>query len=111
MARIAGVDLPDEKRTDIGLTYVYGIGRTNVYPIIKAAGVDGAKRVKDLTDDEVNKFIESNREVMGDTTEASPAAMAEMKKNAKETLSAQKISENFNKWITEALKSDRVKRL
>ena len=56
MARIAGVDLPDEKRTDIGLTYVYGIGRTNVYPIIKAAGVDGAKRVKDLTDDEVNKL-------------------------------------------------------
>lgn len=54
MARIAGVDLPAEKRTDIGLTYIYGVGRANVAGILEKAKVDGAKRVKDLTEDEVN---------------------------------------------------------
>lgn len=56
MARIAGVDLPDEKRVDIGLTYIYGIGRTNVISVIKDAGVEGGKRIKDLTEEEVNKL-------------------------------------------------------
>lgn len=56
MARIAGVDLPEQKRVDIGLTYLYGIGRSNVVTVLKDAGVDGAKRVKDLTDDEVSKL-------------------------------------------------------
>lgn len=56
MARIAGVDLPNEKRTDIGLTVVYGIGRSNVKILLEKAKVDGAKRVKDLTEEEVNKL-------------------------------------------------------
>lgn len=56
MARIAGVDLPEQKRVDIGLTYLYGIGRSNVVQLLKDAGVDGAKRVKDLTDGEVSKI-------------------------------------------------------
>jgi len=56
MARIAGVDLPEQKRVDIGLTYIYGIGRSNVAKVIKDAGVDGAKRIKDLTEEEINKL-------------------------------------------------------
>ncbi len=56
MARIAGVDLLDNKRVDIGLTYIYGIGRANVVAVIKEAAVDGAKRIKDLTEDEINRI-------------------------------------------------------
>ena len=56
MARIAGVDLPENKRVDIGLTYIFGIGRSNVVSIIKETAVDGAKRIKDLTEDEINKL-------------------------------------------------------
>lgn len=56
MARIAGVDLPNEKRADIGLTYIYGVGRANVEGILKKAKVDGAKRIKDLTEEEINKL-------------------------------------------------------
>lgn len=56
MARIAGVDLPNDKRTDIGLTYIFGIGRSNVVKVLKVAGVDAAKRVKDLTEEEINKL-------------------------------------------------------
>ena len=53
MARIAGVDLPREKRVEIGLTYVYGIGLSSSQKILKEAGVNPDTRVKDLTDDEV----------------------------------------------------------
>src|SRR3990167_10475162 len=56
MARIAGVDLPEQKRVDIGMTYIFGIGRSNVGQVIKEANVDGAKRVKDLTEEEINKL-------------------------------------------------------
>lgn len=56
MARIAGVDLLDNKRVDIGLTYIYGIGRANVVAVIKEAAVDAAKRIKDLTEDEINRI-------------------------------------------------------
>ena len=56
MARIAGVDLPENKRVDIGLTYLYGIGRSNVKLIIKDANVNGVKRVKDLTEDEIGRL-------------------------------------------------------
>jgi len=59
MARIAGVDLPENKRVDIGLTYIFGIGRSNVTAVIKAAGVDGAKRIKELTEEEINKLQKS----------------------------------------------------
>lgn len=69
MARIAGVDLPRGKRTDIGLTYVYGIGRASALQILKAAGVDGAIRVKDLSEDKIVKLreiIERDYRVEGD---------------------------------------------
>ena len=56
MARIAGVDLPREKRVEIGLTYIYGIGVTSSNKILKDAGVNPDTRVKDLTDDEVNNI-------------------------------------------------------
>ena len=58
MARIAGVDLPREKRIEIGLTYVYGIGRASSNKILAQAGVDPDTRVRDLTDDEVAKIRE-----------------------------------------------------
>ena len=56
MARISGVDLPREKRVEIGLTYIYGIGRTSSNRILKEAGVNPDTRVKDLTDEEVRKI-------------------------------------------------------
>ena len=59
MARIAGVDLPENKRVDIGLTYIFGIGRSNVQNVIKDAGVDASKRIKDLTEAEINKLQKS----------------------------------------------------
>ncbi len=62
MARIAGVDLPREKRVDIGLTYIYGIGRASAQQILAKAGVDGIVRVKDLTEDMVVKL----REIIND---------------------------------------------
>lgn len=58
MARIAGVDLPRDKRVEIGLTYIYGIGRTLSNEILKQTNVNPDTRVKDLTDDEVNKIRE-----------------------------------------------------
>ena len=58
MARIAGVDLPREKRVEIGLTYIYGIGLPSSKRILKEAGVNPDTRVKDLTDDEVKKLAE-----------------------------------------------------
>ena len=56
MARIAGVDLPREKRVEIGLTYIYGIGRTTSDRILDKAGVDPSTRVRDLTDEEVDRI-------------------------------------------------------
>ena len=56
MARIAGVDLPREKRVEIGLTYIYGIGRTRSNKILAEAGVNPDTRVKDLTDEQVNSI-------------------------------------------------------
>jgi len=56
MARIAGVDLPEKKRVDIGLTYIYGVGRANVVSVLKESGVDGGIRISDLTDDQISKI-------------------------------------------------------
>ncbi len=56
MARIAGVDLPREKRVEIGLTYVYGIGLSSSQKILKEAGINPDTRVKDLSDEDVNKI-------------------------------------------------------
>ncbi|MFI3176415.1 MAG: 30S ribosomal protein S13 [Eubacteriales bacterium] len=58
MARIAGVDLPREKRVEVGLTYIYGIGRVSATKILVAANVNPDTRVRDLTDDEVKKLSE-----------------------------------------------------
>ena len=69
MARIAGVDLPKDKRVEIGLTYVYGIGRQTSNKILQSTGVNPDTRVKDLTEDEVNAirtYIEKNCQVEGD---------------------------------------------
>ncbi|MDR1092779.1 MAG: 30S ribosomal protein S13 [Clostridiales bacterium] len=69
MARIAGVDLPREKRTEIGLTYLYGIGRPTASKILKATGVSPDVRVKDLTEADVSKlreYIDKNLVVEGD---------------------------------------------
>jgi small subunit ribosomal protein S13 len=59
MARIAGVDLPRDKRAEIGLTYIYGIGRTTSNKILEKAGVNPDTRVRDLTDDEVKKIADA----------------------------------------------------
>lgn len=56
MARISGIDLPDEKRVDIALTYLYGVGRSNMAGIVKASGIPAEKRIKDLTEDELGKL-------------------------------------------------------
>ena len=61
MARIAGIDLPKEKRVEIGLTYIYGIGRTSATKILEDAGINPDTRVKDLTDAEEAKL----REIIG----------------------------------------------
>ena len=69
MARISGVDLPREKRIEIGLTYIYGIGRTSSNRILAQANVNPDTRVRDLTDDEVAKIrdvIDSTMMVEGD---------------------------------------------
>ena len=58
MARIAGVDLPRDKRVEIGLTYIFGIGRTSSNKILEAAGVNPDTRVRDLTDNEVRKLAD-----------------------------------------------------
>ena len=58
MARIAGVDLPKDKRVEIGLTYIYGIGRKSANDILAEAGINPDTRVKDLTEDEVSKLRE-----------------------------------------------------
>ncbi|MCH5318061.1 MAG: 30S ribosomal protein S13 [Eubacterium sp.] len=69
MARISGVDLPNDKRVEIGLTYIYGIGRTTATQIINATGINPDTRCRDLSEDEVSKirdYIEQNITVEGD---------------------------------------------
>ena len=69
MARIAGVDLPREKRIEIGLTYIYGIGRTSAARILKEADVNPDTRVRDITDEEVKRIsavIDETQTVEGD---------------------------------------------
>jgi len=68
MARIAGVDLPRNKRIEIALTYIYGIGNTRAQKIVAACGIDGSRRTQDLDDDDVNRLrrqIEGNYKVEG----------------------------------------------
>ena len=69
MARIAGVDIPREKRLEISLTYIFGIGRTTAQTVCEANGIDKNTRVRDLTDEEVTRlrnWIDANLKVEGD---------------------------------------------
>ena len=68
MARISGVDLPRDKKVEVGLTYIYGIGRHAAQEIIQKAGIDGTLRIRDLSDADVNKIrgvIERDHKVEG----------------------------------------------
>ena len=64
MARIAGVDLPREKRVEVGLTYIYGIGRTSAHKVLEESGVDPDRRVHQLTDEEV-EIVKSHTTIGG----------------------------------------------
>ena len=69
MARIAGVEIPNQKRVEIGLTYIYGIGRSTANQILAKTGIDPDTRCKDLTEEDVSKLrdeIENNHKVEGD---------------------------------------------
>ncbi|MBQ2887418.1 MAG: 30S ribosomal protein S13 [Firmicutes bacterium] len=79
MARIAGVDLPREKRVEIGLTYIFGVGLPTSQKVLKEAGVNPDTRVKDLTDDEVGRI----REVLDRTTQVEGDLRREIALNIK----------------------------
>ena len=69
MARLAGVDIPREKRAEVALTYIYGVGRTRALKALEETGIDANTRVKDLTDDQLvalRDYIEGNFKVEGD---------------------------------------------
>src|SRR6266705_5409379 len=69
MARIAGVDLPRDKRVDVALRYIYGLGHTRARQIVEGAGLDGGRKVRDLTEEEVvriREWIDANYKVEGD---------------------------------------------
>jgi small subunit ribosomal protein S13 len=69
VARIAGIDLPRDKRVDIALRYIYGIGPTRAFQVIEGTGVDGGTKVRDLSEDEVSRireFIDRTLKVEGD---------------------------------------------
>jgi small subunit ribosomal protein S13 len=69
VARIAGVDLPRDKRLEVALRYIYGIGETSAHKVVEGSGVDGGTKVRDLSEDEVLKireFIDRNLKVEGD---------------------------------------------
>ncbi len=69
MARVAGVDLPPNKRAEVGLTYIYGVGRSRAVDVLGKAGVDGGSKIRDLSEDELNKIravLDSEGEIEGD---------------------------------------------
>ncbi|NWJ49862.1 MAG: 30S ribosomal protein S13 [Bacteroidetes bacterium] len=79
MARIAGIDLPKNKRGEIGLTYIYGIGRTSAQKILSEAGVDFNKKVQDWDDDEQNRI----RTIINDTFKVEGALRSEVQMSIK----------------------------
>ncbi|HEV8538692.1 MAG TPA: 30S ribosomal protein S13 [Bacteroidota bacterium] len=79
MARIAGIDLPKNKRAEIGLTYIYGIGRSSAVNILTQAGIDRTKRVGDLNDDEVAKI----RSIITSEYKVEGASRSEVQMNIK----------------------------
>ena len=69
MARVVGVEIPNNKKVWVGLTYIYGIGRSRAFEILEGTGIDPEKRVKDLTEEEIgkiNKFIQEHYKVEGE---------------------------------------------
>ena len=79
MARIAGIDLPKSKRAEIGLTYIYGIGRTSSQKILTQAGIDWSKRIGELNDDEVAKI----RSIITSDFKVEGSARSEVQMNIK----------------------------
>lgn len=79
MARIAGIDLPQNKRGEIGLTYIYGIGRSTAQKILDSAGVDRNKKVQDWSDEDQNKI----RTIINDTFKVEGALRSEVQLNIK----------------------------
>ncbi len=79
MARIAGIDLPKNKRGEVGLTYIYGIGRSTAQKILDTAGVDRSKKVQDWNDDEQNKI----RGIINDNYKIEGALRSEVQMNIK----------------------------
>lgn len=79
MARIAGIDIPKNKRGEIGLTYIYGIGRSTAQKILQTAGVDLNKKVQDWNDDEQNAI----RTIIGDKIKVEGALRSEVQTNIK----------------------------
>ncbi|KAF0203776.1 MAG: small subunit ribosomal protein [Bacteroidetes bacterium] len=79
MARIAGIDIPKNKRGEIGLTYIYGIGRSTAQKILQTAGVDLSKKVQDWDDDEQNAI----RTIIGDQFKVEGALRSEVQTNIK----------------------------
>lgn len=79
MARIAGIDLPRNKRGDVGLTYIYGIGRSSAQRILEEAGVDTSKKVNDWNDDELSKI----RNIVNDQFKVEGALRSEVQLNIK----------------------------
>ena len=79
MARIAGVDIPQNKRGEIGLTYIFGIGRSTAQKILTEAGVDWDKKVKDWSDDEQNRV----RTIIGDNYKVEGGLRSEIQMNIK----------------------------
>ena len=93
MARISGVDLPREKRVEIGLTYIFGIGVKTSQEILAATGVNPDTRVKDLTEQDVNKireYIEHHLKVEGDLRGQNTKQNARTRKGPKKTIAGKK---------------------
>ena len=111
MARIAGVNLPNQKRLEIGLTYIYGIGQSTAQRVCKALELDPDQKVKDLTDEEVTKlrtYIDGELEVEGEVVEALPSTMFRVELDGGQTVLA-KISGKMRKHYIRILPGDRVK--
>jgi small subunit ribosomal protein S13 len=100
MARLVGVDLPREKRMEIALTYIFGVGRTRANATLAATGIDPGKRAKDLTDDEVvqlRDYIEANFKVEGDLRREVPVRGQRTRTNARTRKGPKKVVANKKK--------------
>ena len=102
MARISGVDLPNEKRVEIGLTYIYGIGRATANKILSATGINPDTRVKDLTENEIasiRKYIEANFVVEGELRKDVALDIKRLKEIRKnEGLTQEKMAKRINTY-------------